>query len=523
MNQKFDVVVVGAGLAGLTASAYLSKYGYSVLLIEKSDKVGGLANSFIRDGFTFDSGIRAFENSGIILPMIKSLGLEIKFIKNPVCIGIGHKWVSLKTKPDIDNYALMLKDLFPAHQKEIESIMKEVKIVMQQMDVIYKIDNPLLLDKINDPKYIFKTFLPWLFSYQINIHKASKRNEPIEEHLLKISSNKSLNDVITQHFFTSTPAFFALSYFSLYLDYIYPLGGTGVLAEKTKQFFVSHGGEICLNSEVISIDNNQHTIKLKDGQTTTYQKLIWAADQRKLYQVLADKKIGKIEKMNRICENSRGGNSVLTLYIGLNIDSQQFLNKCGPHAFYTPSLEGLSSLKPWQNVSIENAYEWVKEYLLKTTYEISIPVLRDQSLAPKHKTGLIISTVFAYQVTKYFSDQNSYQQFKDYCADEIIRVIETNIMPGLKDKIELSFISTPLTIEKETGNFEGAITGWSFDNSIMPSENRFKKIRNSIKTPIKDVYQCGAWTFSPSGLPVSILTGKLAADKIKKDMRRKKL
>ena len=102
--------------------------------------------------------------------------------------------------------------------------------------------------------------------------------------------------------------------------------------------------------------------------------------------------------------------------------------------------------------------------------------------------------------------------------NEITRLFENN-----HSEEKRLFISTPLTIEKETGNFEGAITGWSFANSKMPSENPLKKIKNSIKTPIKDVYQCGAWTFSPSGLPVSILTGKLAADRIRKDMRRRKL
>ncbi|HPG86886.1 MAG TPA: hypothetical protein PLQ29_09325 [Spirochaetales bacterium] len=41
----------------------------------------------------------------------------------------------------------------------------------------------------------------------------------------------------------------------------------------------------------------------------------------------------------------------------------------------------------------------------------------------------------------------------------------------------------------------------------------------SIRTPIPGVYQAGQWTFSPSGLPISILTGKLAADAVVKDLR----
>jgi hypothetical protein len=44
------------------------------------------------------------------------------------------------------------------------------------------------------------------------------------------------------------------------------------------------------------------------------------------------------------------------------------------------------------------------------------------------------------------------------------------------------------------------------------------KVTRSVLTPIPDTYQAGQWTYSPSGLPISILTGKLAADRILKDL-----
>jgi len=41
--MHYDIIVVGAGIAGLTASAFLAKSGHSVLLLEKDEKVGGMS------------------------------------------------------------------------------------------------------------------------------------------------------------------------------------------------------------------------------------------------------------------------------------------------------------------------------------------------------------------------------------------------------------------------------------------------------------------------------------------------
>ena len=87
-DKKPTTLIVGAGIAGLTSAAYLSRAGHNVLLFEKNKECGGLVNSFSRDGFHFDAGLRALEDAGIILPMLKDLGIELKKVKSPVSIGI---------------------------------------------------------------------------------------------------------------------------------------------------------------------------------------------------------------------------------------------------------------------------------------------------------------------------------------------------------------------------------------------------------------------------------------------------
>jgi phytoene dehydrogenase-like protein len=174
MNKEnaYDVIIAGAGAAGLTAAAYLCKSGYSVLLCEQNMKTGGLVSSFKHSGFLFDAGIRAFENSGIIFPMLKQLGIKIDFVKNPVSLGIADKTINLSSRDSLDDYQALLVHLFPDNRENIEKIVIKIKTVIGYMDVLYGIDNPLFLDITQDKDYLFKILLPWLVKYQINISKA---------------------------------------------------------------------------------------------------------------------------------------------------------------------------------------------------------------------------------------------------------------------------------------------------------------------------------------------------------------
>ena len=54
--QRFDAVVIGSGIGGLSAGALLAKYGRKVLLVEAHEHLGGCAHSFSRGGYTLDSG-----------------------------------------------------------------------------------------------------------------------------------------------------------------------------------------------------------------------------------------------------------------------------------------------------------------------------------------------------------------------------------------------------------------------------------------------------------------------------------
>jgi len=528
-----DVLVVGGGMAGLTAAAYLARAGLKVLLCEKEKRTGGLVNSFGHNGFVFDGGIRAIESSGIVLPMLRQLGLEVEFIPSAVSIGIGRDVVRISSREDLGDFGKLLQRHFPENKQDIVGIMGEIEKVMGYMAVLYGIDNPLFLDFKNNPGYVFKTILPWLLRYTLTMPKVAKLNRPVYEHLSGFTKNRALADIIAQHFFRETPAFFALSYFSLYLDYRYPRGGTGTLPRTLERFLLENGGVIGTETRIVSVSPGMNVAADSNGTEYRYRKLVWAADQKALYRSIdlasvTDGKVAtSIKARQRELDGKVGGDSVFTVYITANLDKSFFAKIASAHFFYTPSAAGQSNADLAELRSDSGAgfvrdkpriVAWLKKLLLLTTYEISCPVLRDDSLAPQGKTGLIVSLLFDYSLVTHIQAMGWYDEFRRLMSDGIIEALDASIYTGLKAAVIDSFTSTPLTIERVAGSSEGAITGWAFTNDPIPAVTRLPRIASSVLTPVPDTYQAGQWTFSPSGLPIAILTGKLAADRVIKDL-----
>ncbi|MEA5417807.1 FAD-dependent oxidoreductase [Spirulina sp. CCNP1310] len=75
-----QALVIGAGIAGLTAGALLAQAGYQTLILEQAQIPGGCASTFRRRGFTFDVGatqVAGLEPGGIHHRIFSQLGIEL--------------------------------------------------------------------------------------------------------------------------------------------------------------------------------------------------------------------------------------------------------------------------------------------------------------------------------------------------------------------------------------------------------------------------------------------------------------
>ena len=531
--KKQKIVIVGAGMAGLTAAAYLLRDGCDVLLLDKNERCGGLLSTFNSNGFFFDSGPRAFVNSGIVKPILKDLGMEWEFLENKISIGVADQMLCFDSMDRIQDYQRMLTGLFPQNAQEIEKITAISSELSEYTSVLYEFDNPNFSDQMNDRKFIFRKLIPWTFKFLHALRKFEQFNIPMEAFLRRYTANASLTDVLLQHFFKHTPAYFALGYYYVYLDYFYPRGGTGVLADLLKNKVLEGGGEIRLNTRIAAVNPAEKTVTDADGQRYAYDDLIWAADLKTLYRSLnpagLDAKVtAQIETKAQQTLAAKGAESVFILFLAVNRPPEYFRARGGEHLFFTPSTQGLGEtnqaerqklLEAFEHTSKAEILDWAARFCDLNTFEVSVPALRDPALAPEGQTGLMISFLTDYALMEKINAAGWYDEFKAALEERVVRIFSQTLYPGLAEDLLFKFSATPVTIQQVSGSSEGAITGWSFETAV-PVVNKLKDIPKSVLTPIPGVYQAGQWAYSPAGVPIAMLTGWYASQRILKDARK---
>jgi len=520
-------IIVGTGMAGLTAAAYLAKEKQDVLLLDKNDRIGGLLNTFEQDGFYFDAGPRAFVNSGMVKPILKELGVEWDFVKNTISIGIEDKLVFVDSMDALDEYKEILLQLFHDNSQDIERIIELIRKLSDYTKVLYQFDNPNFGDMTSDKKFVFFQLLPWLVKLMLTLRKFDRYKMPMEEAMADLTDNQSLTDIMTQLFFRKTPTYFALGYFYVYLDYFYPKSGTVALPNLLHEKIVEGGGKIQLNRHIVEVIPAESRIIDDKGNSYQYDNLIWAADLKTLYRItnlegLDENQVTPISSEAQKILSSKGAESNFMMFIGVDRPLSYFREKGGEHMFYSPSREGLGEINRSKRQDLldnfgkktkSEVFQWIDDYCRLNSYEVSVPALRDPALAPEGKTGVMISCLFDYNIVKKIEAAGWHEEFKQRMETNIITLFADTIYKDFDKDILFKFSSTPLTIEKVAGSSEGAIIGWTFEEQI-PVENNLQDIPKSVFTRIPDVYKAGQWAYAPSGVPIAMLTGWHAAQKI---------
>ena len=518
------VAIVGAGMAGLTATVYLARSGYQVTVFEKSGQVGGLVQSFEREGFVFDAGPRAIGNAGIVKPMLEDLSVDVPLVRSHVSTGIAGQMVHYESIRDLEGWVAVLRHLFPESLAEVEAIAGHMRSNSRLMAALNRVANPYFKDLLRDPGYLWGVLIPWLPTFLSILVKTAVGKASVEKVLARVSKNQSLKDMICQAFFKGTPQEFALGYCHNFTDYWYPLGGTGRLPQALHQAAEKAGAQFRLNTGVREVDAVCKTVVDNQGNTTAYDALLWAADLQTLYTVCPTKGLSQRYQGLPCAE------SVVSVFLAVDLPPEFFSHIAHGHCLYTPETRGLGDLHRAQLDTLkaqlptqgpEPLWAWLAEFCRYNSYELSVPVLKDASLAPPGKTGLIASLLFDGELCLALEARGWHQEFKARVTAHVIENLTASLYPGLKDHLLFSDCATPASLHRRFGTTNGAIVGWSLEQPV-PVAHHLSQILSAVKTPIAGVYQAGQWTYSPAGVPVAVLTGRIAASAITKKLGRVK-
>jgi len=168
----YDSIVVGSGISGLTLANILALNGQKVLIVEKSNRIGGSMSRFVKEGIPFDTGFHftgAFLENGVLHDMLSVLGIENKI--EPVILsdkeGQAYIFENDHKKYYMPNGVLSfiekLKEFFPGEEEGIDYFFNLAKKIYEEtasLDLlrITEVTNILDEDYISLQEVLDKSF-----------------------------------------------------------------------------------------------------------------------------------------------------------------------------------------------------------------------------------------------------------------------------------------------------------------------------------------------------------------------------
>jgi phytoene dehydrogenase-like protein len=518
LKNRYDVIVIGGGFAGLCTSAYLASWGLRVLVCEQASETGGYFHSFTRDGFKFDTGLKAVENAGMLIPMLKQLKLNIrvKLIKSQTALVLPDKFVSLQNENDINLFYEALGNHFPNQRASLKAILKESEKISDWVNFLVTIPNPLF----EEPKNLMKQLPGWLIRNLPSLIRSPSMNRlmevPLDDFLSRYITDSDLIRILTELFFYGTPTLFGLGYSRIYFDYLYPEGGLQDLTGALSEHILEHKGEIRNNTKVREIlieEGKAIGVELADGQKVHSDFVVSASDMKHTFLDLVDPTELDQSYRERI-QKAEIGESAVGVFLGTDIPREKLPVQGCPHLYIFPDYHGVEARERLE-----------VDFFSHTPVEMSIPCLYNASLSPKGQSGIIISALASPSFANNWGIEagkqtEKYNQIKDQVTEQLIN-IASKIIPDLNSHIILKETATPYTYEHYTLNSGGSVCGWTYNRPTTFHRKGMDNYRTAVLTPIKGLFQAGHWTVYPGGAPVCVLTARLAAEIIRRQIQKR--
>ncbi len=497
MFNRWDVIIVGAGVGGLTAASMLVKAGLRVLILERNPHPGGTAYVYHRKGFTFPMGPLGFSTPHLIRETLNVLnGDDLKLL--PVQYRIKAFDLEIPLSLTFPRMIEELTRLFPKEGKSVKQFFKDIEKIVSAMQLPETTLNRSLLEE---------TFTKSALEYLSGMVKDGRLR-------------RVLGSMGTQEPYSNLPLMAAMWNLMSNERIWYPVGGMGAFCERLVRAVVGHRGnhqgvgKIKLGTEVSEIRVERGKVlgvTLKDGTKMESPAIISNADYKTTFIKLMDSK-SVPEAWRRAILNAKQTKSILQACLGVDtkkVDLSSFHE--ADRLIYKGSRENPSEALDGSSEAIH------PEALAGQELEISFWSKNDRTLGPEGAGVIVIRTEADHSdFIKYRPTWRNrlpvYRDVKIRLGRALIREVE-NVVPGLEKAILLMDVATPLTFEEQGGRSGGAVAGWSWNYEDCPDY----RPRTLVRTPIQSLYMAGYQAFSTifmGGVPTAMESGKRAAQAV---------
>jgi len=494
--MEYDVVVVGAGMGGLSAGAHLAVKGMKVLVLEQNHKVGGCTTSFSRGEFNFDAALHEMAAGGpgtSLGKLLEAVGVDkkIELIRIPELYRTIAPGVDFTYSADYDTAVKDLSEKWPAEKEGIVAFHKEMDKLHTQMRGLqtffragaFKKIGLLMMAPFRQPKYI------------------RYRNAILDDVLDNYFQDEALKTVISQYWVYYGPPpsklwapIFMLANITYLREGAWHIKGSSqalsnAYAERIREL----GGTVktgALVTKILVADGKARGVETQDGETYKARYVVSNADPfQTSFKLVGEEKFPK--SWNKKIRSMKPSNSLFGVYLGLDVPPSHWGVK-DHEIFYNGSLD------PDVNFQRMMDGEFDKGAASITFYTN----LGDPFYSPEGKSVLVLHAFSKADL--WPKERKAYLKMKEEAADKLIALTE-NFLPGLRNHIEVKEIITPLTLEEFTMSKDGIPYGWDF----IPEQNVEKRLMND--TPIEGLYLAGSWASPGHGVSTAQISGWQAA------------